>query len=599
MKIRNCSLLTLLLVLNTSLSPAQNNCSVNPPTGTCPALSPPVQVWCAGNNSSSTCPGGSSWVGFDTSLPASGSWTHQFEGLDAASILKAPANPRPQPDPNGAVGPTNSSGVGQYLEFAANYVQAFDRATGNGIFSKTQNSGAVPQQLSILFSPGGKNYCGNGSVDGIATYDWIDGVFVLANLFNPGAVGNFYYCIGVSAASGSVPASNLEGNNFQSNWNVYAYALNPAIPTNPNTGKVYFPDYARFGTWSDGFYVTWDLEDPSNGYAIVGFEVCKLDKADIVAGLSSLPPTCYTYIPNYAVGQNGTDASLIHTLLPADFEGNNAIPSNTAGEYFLAQVNPHNAGTNNQCTKLPCNSAQLAFWTWSGITSGAGPTYITLKNAYVPGCYDLSRPYDTLCIPEPYGGVIDSVGDRLMSRLAYRYLTTSTETGEYLAVAQTVQQNWTFQRTGVRYYQIKAGASPSVALLGGIQDIPNNYFYSVPSVAMDANGDLGITFTITGSTALGSVKNYDPSPFFITVTSSGVKGPKIRILSNSGASGQDETNDFWGEYVSVSSDPDDDLTFWAVNQYMNGNQTGNCTATVGSGCTWATRIYTCKKGSGC
>jgi hypothetical protein len=600
MKIGNCLLVMAVWALSSAISSAQNNCSNNPPTGTCPALSAPVQVWCAGNNSSSTCPGGTAWVGFDTSTPASGSWTQQLEGLDASSILKVPANPRPQPDPNGAVGPTNASGVGQYLEFADNYVQAFDRATGNGILSKSRNSGAEPQPLSILFSPGGTSYCGNGSVDGTATYDWIDKVFVLANIFNPGSVGTFYYCIGVSAASGSVPASNLEGNNFQSHWNVYAYQLNPAIPINPNTpGKVYFPDYARFGTWSDGFYVAWDLEDPSQNYAIVGFEVCKLGKANIVAGLSSIPPTCSTYIPSYAVGQNGTDTSLIHTLLPADFEGDNPIPSDTAGEYFVAQVNPNNRGTNNQCTQAPCKSALLAFWTWAGIISGAGPTYINLSKAYIPGCYDINRPYDTTCIPEPYGGVIDSVGDRLMSRLAYRYLTTSTETGEYLAVAHTIQQNATFQRTGIRYYQIKAGTSPTVELLGALGDAKNNYFYSMPSVAMDGNGDLGITFTVTGNTSHGSHANYDPSPFFITVNSSGIKSPQVRILSNSGSSGQDETNDFWGEYISVSSDPDDDLTFWAVDQYMNGNQIANCTAKVGTGCTWATRIYTCKKGSGC
>jgi hypothetical protein len=222
-----------------------------------------------------------------------------------------------------------------------------------------------------------------------------------------------------------------------------------------------------------------------------------------------------------------------------------------------------------------------------------------MKDGYIPGCYDLKRPFDTLCIPEPYGGVIDSVGDRLMSRLAYRYLTTSTQTGEYLAVAQTVQQNWTHQRTGIRYYQIQAGINPSVVLLGGYQDAQNNFFYSLPSVAMDANGDLGITFTVTGSAKNGSRRNYDPSPFFLTVTSSGVKGSRVPILSKSGSTGQDETNDFWGEYVSVSSDPNDDLTFWAVNQYMNGNQISNCTPTIGSGCTWATRIYTCKKGSGC
>ncbi|HTZ98003.1 MAG TPA: hypothetical protein VMB18_16495 [Terriglobales bacterium] len=576
---------------------SQNNCSASPPTGTCPAPSAPVQSWCAGNNSESTCPGGTSWVGFATSPPATGSWTDQFEGLDAASIIAGNGNTRPQPDPNGGVGPTNSSGVGQYLEFSANYVQAFDRLTGNGIFSKHPNTTATPQLIADMFAPGGSSYCSNASVDGIATYDRIDNVFVLGNIYNPGGASMYYYCIGVSAASGTVPANNLEGSNSESHWNVYAYALTAAIPKNAN-GVTYFPDYARFGSWADGFYVTWDLEDTTKNYDIVGFEVCQLDKADMVAGLSSSPPVCYTYIPAYAGGPGGTSNSLIHTLMPADFEGNNPIPSNTAGEYFLAQVNPSNPGTNNQCTIAPCTSNQLAFWTWSGFVSQSGPMLITLGKAYTPGCYSTSHPYNTICVPEPYGGVIDSLGDRLNYRLAYRYLTTGTP-GEYLAIAHTVQETTVDQRTGIHYYKILAGANPSVVYETDIQDATYHTFLSMPSVAMDLNGDLGMTFTVTGDHARGSSMNYDPSPFFIRANPEGVPATPVAILKGSGTTGQDETDNYWGEYVSVSSDPNDDLSFWAVDEYMNGNQVSNCNAHSGTGCKWATRVFVCKKGSGC
>ena len=528
-----------------------------------------------------------------TSPPAAGSWSGQFEGLDASSILNSDHTPGAQADPNGGVGPTNSSGVGQYLEFADNFVQAFDRASGNGIFSNEANTGATPQPISSLFAPHGNVYCGNPSLDGIATYDRLDGVFVIGNIFHPG--GTYYYCIGVSASSGSVPANNLEGANSQSHWNAYAYNISPAIPKNAK-GDLYFPDYERFGSWSDGFYVSWDLEDPDNAFDIVGFEVCQLDKADILAGLSSNSPTCYTYIPNYVATTNN---SLIHTLLPADFEGDNPIPSDTAGEYFLAQVNPSNPGTNVQCSAFPCTSNQLAFWTWSGFTTGSGPNFISVP-AYTPGCYSPLHPYNTYCIPEPYGGVIDSLGDRLTYRLAYRYLT-SGGSGEYLAVAHAVQETTRDRRTGIRYYKLLAGSAPTVVNVGDVQDTVHDYFLSMSSVAMDQDGDLGITYTVTGTTARGSVSNYDPSPYFVTVGSNGTLGTPVAILSNSGSSGQDETDNYWGEYVSVSSDPNDDLTFWAVDQYMNGNQVSQCSykTGVGSGCTWASRVYTCQKGSGC
>jgi len=580
------------LLMGSVMSFAQNNCSGTPPTGTCAAPSP-VLVWCAGNNPSSTCPGGTSKIGFFTSPPKSGSWSGQFEGLDAQTIVAASGRPRAQADPNGAVGPTDGSGTGQYLEVAGSYVQAYDRKTGNGILSSSAGSGGTPQPLTSLFAPGGQNYCGNSTADAIATYDQIDKVFVLANTFIPNGGSTYYYCIGVSAVSGTTPASNLQGTAGQSMWNTYAFELNPALPKN-NHGHTYFPDYGRFGTWSDGFYVAFDLEDPDqNDVNIVGFEVCKLDKADMIAGLSSNSPVCYTYIPNYVPS---TDASLIHTLLPADFEGSNSIPGNTAGEYFLAQVNPSNPGTNNQCSKLPCTSNQVAFWTWSGFTSGAGPTLISLNDPFTPACYTTARPWNTVCVEQPSGVPSDSVGDRLMSRLAYRYVTGKYQ-GEYLAVAHTIQEDATTQRTGIRFYQIAASAHPSVVIKGDVQD--NTYHLSayVPSVAMDHNGTVGLTFTVDGNASF-SLFNYDPSPVFRTIAL-GQQGPVELILANSGASGQDETDTSWGEYVSVTIDPNDDLTFWAVDEYMKGNQTANCNGTTQTGCTWASRVYTCKKGSGC
>lgn len=585
-------------VLGAATAWSQNNCGGNPAYGTCPAPGAPIQVWCAGNNANSGCSGGSSWVGFDTTTPAAGSWTDQFAGLSAGSILGSGHVAGAQADPNGGVGPTDGSGVGQYLEFADNFVQAFDRATGSGIFSNKSSGVAAAQPISTLFSPGGTNYCINPSLDGIASYDRIDGVFVLANIFN--AAGTYYLCAGVSAPSGTVPASNLEGSKGQSHWNAYAYLLTSAIPTNA-LGTTYFPDYLRFGTWSDGFYMSWDLEDPALGYTIVGVEVCQLDKANMILGRSASSPQCYTYIPSYAAGSSGTGRSLIHTLLPADFEGNNPIPGTTAGEYFLALVNPNNTGTNNQCTTLPCTSNELAFWTWSGLVSGAAPTYLVLKyHPFIPGCYNVKAPYNTYCVPEPYGGTIDSLGDRLTYRLAYRNVTGANP-GEYLAVAHTVQEINNSKRTGIRYYKIKAGSSPKTVVVGDIQDTTNDYYLFMPSVAMDQAGDLGITYSVAGSTAHGSLSNYDPAPYFVTIGSTGVAGTPVPILSNSGSSGQDETDQYWGEYVSVSSDPNDDMTFWAVDQYMNGNQTGNCSfrTHVGTGCTWASRIFTCQKGSGC
>ena len=220
------------------------------------------------------------------------------------------------------------------------------------------------------------------------------------------------------------------------------------------------------------------------------------------------------------MGKTGTNDSLIHTLLPADFEGRNPIPSNTVGECFMALVNPSNPGTNNPCTQSVCQSNELAFWTWSGITSQTPPTMITTANNYTPGCYNPLKVRTTSCVPEPGfpADLTNSVGDRLMHRLAYRVLGGV----EYLAVAHTVEEDHATRRTGVRYYKIKAGSAPTIVVQSGSTSLPNiqdsssnaNYLFA-PSVAMDNNGDLGIISAASGL-------NLDPTPIRVATDPNGV-----------------------------------------------------------------------------
>src|SRR5579863_8752799 len=196
MPMKNRVLGVLLVLLFSAMSSvalkAQNNCSGNPAYGTCAAPAAPPQIWCAGNNSASTCSGGTTWVGFSTTSPAAGSWTNEFEGIDAASIENGGRVAGAQADPNGAVGPTDAFGVGQCLEFSANSLQAFDKATGKGIFANEPGGLATPQPQLSLFSPDATSYCNTPSLDGTASYDRIDGVFFYANISGPHR--QYYLC---------------------------------------------------------------------------------------------------------------------------------------------------------------------------------------------------------------------------------------------------------------------------------------------------------------------------------------------------------------------------------------------------------------------
>jgi hypothetical protein len=585
MKIKEFVLTLLLVVLACIGSTAQNNCTSVPATGVCPAPAPPKQLWCASGSSSALKHNCRliNWWGFATVAPGTGAAGSQFEGIDASQFV----NPFLTVSPNGGVGPSvtvGSTTEGQYLQSASGYVQAYDKSSGNAIFSNSPNAGpAVPQPFGSLFAPGATVYCNSPLNQGIAEYDRLDSVFVTGNI-SAGGSNSYYYCLGVSAnnsAAGATSTNLLGGGNGKSYWNAYVYSITSSLPKKSRFVR-YAPGNARFGTWSDGFYVTWDLLDPTSSHAI-GFEVCKLDKADILAGTNSTAPTCFSYIPSYAVGKKGTKDSLIHTLLPADFEGSNPIPSNTAGEYFLAQVNPSNPGTNNPCNKLPCQSNQLAFWTWAAVTSQTPPTSITTANQYTPACYNPFKPTQTVCVPEPGypNNFLDSVGDQLMHRLAYRVLQNQ----EYLAAAHTVEEDSVSARTGIRYYKIQGASTPVIVVESGssslpdIQDSTNGNSYLVPSVAMDNNGDLGFNFTASGT-------GLNPTPYSATTDANGTLSTPVNICSGTGgctATGENQSDAHWGSIVSTTTDPTDDLTFWSTGEYFSTNQT--------SCCTWQTRIY--------
>ena len=232
-------------------------------------------------------------------------------------------------------------------------------------------------------------------------------------------------------------------------------------------------------------------------------------------------------------------------------------------------------------------------------------------NTFTPGCYHpaLGQTGDTVCIQQPgTSNILDSVGDRLMSPLAYRYLqlpdcTPACPDGEYLAVTQTIQLDNTGSSnlTGVRYYTISTPSStPAVTYQGNFSDSTN--YYAMGSNAIDKAGNVGYTFTLSSP----ETDTTYPSIYADRLDRSGNPGTATVVQSGTNTI-VDNCNHHWGEYVSASIDPSDDLTFWAAGEYLSSNginednchgAESGCTSSVTSGCNWQTGVFTCQKGSG-
>jgi hypothetical protein len=561
----------------------------------------------------------------NSSACTTGNWGAGVNGIAAEQNIGSQYqfyDPAYNLDANIAVGPTVQEQNAQVLEWINfGYVQAFDKVTGKPIFSFNGGSTAVPQSVINLWSSSTQPECAqNGSGNVEVIYDRMDGEFVISRHVEYQVSGIPHYAWCMAASSGSDLSS------ADTAWYTYEYVMDTVIPCLPNSANCttgsnyyYFPDWPRIGTWSGGFYITFDLADPTRSYLQIGFEACQFDRANITQGKPSNPITCNTYmVPNSQL------PSLIHSVDVGDVDSA-AAPPRGEPEYFLSIVNPSNAqqGQNghNRCTSqtTPCTSNQLAVFTWgpSGLT---GPKFINV-DPYTPGCYDTSSggaQVNTVCVPEPstiwhdingYGKrscfwfktpCLDSLGDRMANRLAYNKLSSSGNgpNGEFLTTSHVVMESATKGRTGIRYYILRiSNGTPSVLVNSGgksappdLQDPNKTLFYFLPSAALDKNGNLGITYTSSGKECATCQTQPHPALNFATLPWMGNTFlPSTTIIQ--GKADQQNSNN-WGEYAATVLDSTDGLTFYGVGEFFNLSQRGTGCGPPPNRCfTWKTRIF--------
>jgi hypothetical protein len=561
----------------------------------------------------------------ESSSCTEGSWSgDQIEGIDAEQNIGESYqffDGSYNLDANVAVGPTVSGKNAQVLEWVnAEYVQAFDKVTGQPIYTSAGGTTAVPHNVAALWSSSTQSECRGSTGNVQVLFDRLDKEFVISRhvSYTVNGITNYAWCLAVSSAS-DLSSSKTE-------WYAYQYNMGTVIPCVPSSNNCstgttyyYYPDWPRAATWSNGFYITFDLTDPTSWYYPVGFEACQLDRADIVQGKASNPLVCYTYMIPPA-----QEPSLIHSVDVADVDSA-AAPVTGEGEYFLSVVNPSNAqqGNNGEdwCTSntTPCTSNQLALFTW-GTNGLAGPTFVTV-NPYTPGCYNTSRrgaETNTYCVPEPstntndigpYGSptcgnygtpCVDSLGDRMANRLTYNNLsTTGGPNGEFLTASHVVMESAANQRTGIRYYILSVSNDTASVLVnsGGssgppdLQDPNATLFYFMPSAALDENGNLGFTYTTSGAYCSSCQTPNYPALNFVALPwmASSFAAPTTIIQGT----GDEENTNHWGEYAATAVDSTDDLTFYGVGEYFNTSQTGttDCSQPASDCHTWQTRIF--------
>jgi hypothetical protein len=465
-----------------------------------------------------------------------------FEGIDAAQL----ANPKVDVDPNGAVG------TKQYLEWTNVAFQAFDKVTFKPVWSS-------PQPAAPLWTQHNQNGCASITGDGYVLFDRLASRWVIAAHNSPGISGTYFYCVAISNTD-DLSSATLK-------WHTYSFKMNPVLGTN-SAGNPLFPDWPKLGTWTDAYYLAFDLLDPNNHYQPVGAVACALDRTNMLTGATVRPMQCFSDPPNPPTSSR----YLSHSLVPADIEGTTP-PLPGRDEYLVSIQNPtlSNSATTSRAINL---------WDfhvdWSTRSNSTFTNNTLIVPTYTPGCYSASNPGNTFCVPEPIlnpNGThhrIDSVGDRLMPRLSYRNFGTR----ESFVFSHTIRAGVnTNQQTGIRWYELDGNGLPGLHQSGTVK-IGSSTFRFMPSMAQDKVGNAAVAYNLSSATL-------HPG---LAASWSNLLNPANPVeFSLYPGSGDEGNANNYGDYNSLTVDPVDGCTFWFVAEYFASNQTGNLV-------NWNTRI---------
>lgn len=312
--------------------------------------------------------------------------------------------------------------------------------------------------------------------------------------------------------------------------------------TNDPTGSYYtytyvspqFPDYLKFGIWSDGYYMTSNQSTQ---------KVFCFERTAMLAGTPGARSVFVNYTPPKSTG--------FFCPLPADAGDGTLPPAGTPcpimsysdngwGASFSDAVHIYNMSVN-----------------WVPATPTAT---ITLANTVSTAAFDGSYDVNWNDCPQPgTTQKLDGIGGVLMYRAQFKARSGFN----------SVVLNWgvkisTTQR-GIKWCELRQNTTTGVWTMyqEGIYS-PGTDTRWMGSIGMDNNGSIGLTYVKSNSTSTF------PGLYYTGRRECDPLGtmPITEVLVKAGTGSQTGGNRF-GDYAHMTLDPDG-VTFWATSEYMGG-----------------------------
>jgi len=312
-----------------------------------------------------------------------------------------------------------------------------------------------------------------------------------------------------------------------------------------------FPDYPKWGIWPDAYYQSQNNFGPS-GALFIGAYACAYERAKMLVGDSTAKQICF---------QTGT---FDDSLLPGDLDSAASLPPSGQAEAYLGSID------NGSTTSVYQYLFHVDFANPSNSTfTGEGGTMPITVAAFSLACGG-----NGACIPQPSPGEkLDSLGDRLMYRLAYRNFSGDHQTW---LVSHSVTAG---SSVGERWYEFRAPEnSTTLSVYQQGTFAPDSNYRWMGSIAMDQNQNIILGYSVSSSSTFPSISYTGRAP----TDPLGTMQSEASIQP--GAGSQINTSSRWGDYTSMAIDEADDCTMWYTAEYY--------TATASFD--WSTRLASLK-----
>jgi hypothetical protein len=402
-------------------------------------------------------------------------------------------------------------GQTQYVQMVNEGFQVFSKSTGASIYG--------PVGISTIWNGFGGVCQNNGNGDPIVLYDQLANRWVISQFAGVSVPTD--ECIAVSTT-----------NDATGSYNRYAFHL----------GSNFF-DYPHLAVWPDGYYMS-DNVFNSAGTTFLGPQPFAFDRAKMLLGQPA------TFVSTGASGASE------NSYLPADLDGT-ALPPAGAPATFVS---------------IPFGGSFKVRHFHADFVTPSNSTFTVFAQPAAAGFTELC-PTSRACVPQSGGtgsNALDGIGDRLMFRLATRFIGGHESTvGNFSVSSGGV--------AGIRWFELRNVTSGPVSVFQQSTYQPDTTWRWMGSAAMDKDGGIAIGFSASSSSMFPQIRYAgrlatDP----INTLAQG------EATLHSGTGSQTGTGNRWGDYSDLTVDPVDDCTFWYTQEYYQSTGTYNWRTRIGS-----------------